>query len=223
MELKLFFGIAAGLLFVIGNSSYAKDTWDRKIAPQRTTWLIYTVVGFIGFTNQFVSDAGYGSIPYAFATASMLIVFLMSLKFGIGGYEKLDITILFVTGVGILGWLLLNNPSTSILACGVAIIVSSSATLIKIFRDPHSENYTLWTISSIGLLLNILALEQYAFTTLCMPLLWLANNSLIITLQFVLRSDNRPREGMGNTRLVWSSNHVKSHSAASPRASASAG
>ncbi len=188
MEITLLYGIAAGILFTIGNVSYARDTWYRKVTPQRTTWFVYTTLGLISFSSQLTSNAGHGVIPYAFATASMLVVFLLSLQYGVGGYERIDIAILFVAGIGVAGWLLLNNPVASILASGVAIIVSAIATLIKIFKKPDSENYTLWTISSIGLAFNILALEQYSFATLFIPLLWLANNSLIITLQFALRS-----------------------------------
>ncbi len=99
-----FFGLLSGILAILGYIPYIKDTLQLKTKPQRTTFLIWSILGAIAFFSQLAKGALYSLWLPGSETLLTVAVFLLSLKRGVGGFNKKDYIALVVTLIGLLVW-----------------------------------------------------------------------------------------------------------------------
>src|SRR3989304_2731778 len=70
------------------------------------SWFIWTMLGFIAFFSQLAKGATNSLWLTVGQTTSVLIIFLLSLKYGYGGLGKRDLRALIGAGIGLVLWYL---------------------------------------------------------------------------------------------------------------------
>src|ERR1700733_3493216 len=87
-------GGLGGLLAIVGSLPYILDAYKKRIKPHRVTWAIFALVDLIAIANQLAVGATNSVwLVVGFALAN-LVIFVLSLRHGVGGAEKLDIAVL---------------------------------------------------------------------------------------------------------------------------------
>ena len=174
------FGIIGGVLGLIWCIPYIKDIFLKNTKPERASWLIWTVLGVISFFSQLSKGATDLLWLTGGQTLGVAIVFILSLRFGVGGLAKRDIIALSFAGFSLLVWFL-TKEATDALFLVIAIDTSGSIlTIIKSYEDPESETLIAWVLSGTSGLFGALAVGKWDFILLSYPLYLFIINYLIV-------------------------------------------
>jgi len=164
------FALISGISGSIEFIPYIRDILRLKTKPQRTTWFIFSVLGVIAFFSQLAKGASYSLWFSAVITIGVTIVFLLSLKYGVGGFAKKDYISLAVAAIGLIAWYFTKEAA---IALYIVILIDAAGvwlTVEKAYRDPHSETMILWIFSLIGGFFSALAVGKWDIILLSYPL-----------------------------------------------------
>lgn len=170
MTLPELFGILSGVVILFGGPPYLLDILKGKTKPQRTTWFIWTVLGVISFTSQLKLGAHWSLVYVGLNAAGNITVFLLSLKYGIGGWRKLDVLALCIATVGVIIAVTVDSPLIALLGSILADFSGTSLTLYKTYLQPSTETSITWFFLGTSSLFAALAVGKMDFSLLLYPL-----------------------------------------------------
>src|SRR5487761_1569093 len=169
MSLSEVFGILSGVVIFFGGPPYLFDILKGKTKPQRTTWFIWTILGVISFTSQLKLGAHWSLEYVGLNAARNLAVFLLSLKYGIGGWRKLDILALCIATLGVIIALTVHSPLVALLGSILADFSGTSLTLYKTYLQPSTETTITWFFMGTSALCATLSVGKLDFSLLLYP------------------------------------------------------
>lgn len=192
--------VVAGLLAVIDPIPYVRDIRRGRTRPQRTTWLIWSVLGVVGFTSQLADGATWSLAMVGMQTVAVLVVFALSLRFGVGGIAPTDIAAVAIAACGLAVWASTADPTTATIAIVVADIVAVGAMLPKTWRDPWSETLSSFALASLSGAFGAFAVGAFRPSLLLYPVYF----AVACALTCVVIVHRRRALGNAYTVLAWS-------------------
>ena len=165
-----FLGYTSGVLMILSVIPYTISIFKRETKPQRTTWLIWSILTFIAFFSQLAKGGTWSLLLTAGDTIAILIVFILSIKFGVGGFRKIDILSLCGAGISLLLWYLTKEPAVALFLIIITDFIGANLTIQKSWRDPKSENWVGWAMCGVGGLLGTLAVGEWNIILLSFPI-----------------------------------------------------
>lgn len=184
--MKEIFGIIALALSVGANIPYVIEIVHGQAQPQRVSWLIWTILGGVYFFSTII-DTG-ATLFTAGELIGPVVIFMLSLKFGLGGKSKFDIASLALA-IAALGLLFATDEVLPSLL--LALFIDSIATFItikKLRKDPDSESRMFWAIGAVSSIFAVLSLREYVLVALLFPIYVF----LISTYIFLIAEKNSP-------------------------------
>jgi hypothetical protein len=175
-----FFGYISAFLSIVMVLPYIRDILLRTTKPERASWLIWTVLGFIAFFSQLAKGASHSLWLTGGQTVAVLVVLGLSLRYGVGGLSRRDILALAVASLGLALWYLTSEP---LWALGLVIFVDSIGTLLtalKAYKDPSSETMSTWFLSGTSGIFGSFAVGEMNGALLAYPLYIVVANYLIV-------------------------------------------
>jgi hypothetical protein len=173
-------GLTAGVLTLVATIPYIFDILHRRAQPERASWLIWLVLGGIALFSQLAEGATNSLWLLVCDTVGVLIIFLLSLRYGTGGLARRDQIALIVAGLGLLLWYFTHN---AVIALGLAIVVDAagtSLTVIKAYQDPGSETLPMWVLVAAAGILSMLSVGAWNIVLLAYPAyIFLANAAVV--------------------------------------------
>lgn len=175
-------GILSAVLSTFAYLPYMRDTLRGRTYPQRASWFIWSVLSSIGFFSQAFEGATH-SLWFAGAQISGTItVFLMSIRFGVGGFvNRRDCLVLLLAAGGLVAW---NMTDSAVYALAMTIgigTIGGLVTVTKAYWYPNSETLSTWFLSFIASILAILAVGRLDWVILAFPLYLLILNGAIVS------------------------------------------
>lgn len=163
------FGYLSGLFIFLGTIPYIRDIFLGKTKPQRATWFIYTVLGSISFFSQLAKGATFSLWLPGVDTFSIVIIFVLSLRYGVGGFSKKDYIALLIAAIGLVVWYFTQEAAVALyLVIGIDAI-GTYLTLDKTYKDPMSETVSAWVLSSVAGFFSMLAVGSFNIVLLSYP------------------------------------------------------
>lgn len=190
----IYLGILSGVLSTFAYVPYIIDTLARRTSPQRASWLIWSVLGSIAFCSQLYEGAG-ASLWFAGAQVTgTVVVFLLSIGLGIGGFlNRRDCLVLLCALAGLALWYVTD---TAIYALAITISISllgGSITVLKAFREPESETMSTWFLSLLASTCAIFSVGTMDWVILAYPLyLFTLNGAIVIAMLLGRMRDTGP-------------------------------
>lgn len=181
------FAILSAVIVLIGAPSYLFDILKGKTKPERTTWFIWTVQGTIAFGSQIYLGAHWSLLFAGLNAAGNLIVFLLALKYGIGGWKRIDIAALIIASIGLAISLITEQPFIALLGAVLADFAGVVPTLYKTYRLPDSETSLTWFTLGTSALLAIFSVNSSKFSLLLYPLYLMGANYAVLVAQLLGR------------------------------------
>lgn len=175
------FGYISAILSIIMIVPYIRDIFLLKTKPERASWFIWTVLGFISFFSQMAKGATDSLWLTGGQTLAVLIIVLLSIKYGVGGLAKRDIRALIAAGIGLILWYLTKEATWALLIVIAIDCVGSLLTAIKSYEDPESETLSTWIISGTSGIFGVLAVGALNPILLIYPLYIIIANYAIVT------------------------------------------
>jgi hypothetical protein len=162
-------GRIAGFLALASFVPYVVDTLRGHARPSRATWWIWTLVGGVLFASHRESGGGEsGWAPLAFVVGPFVIA-LLSVRYGEGGWARLDLVCIVGALLGLAGWGLTGSPAVALALNLVVDALGAVPTLEKAWRDPRSESLASWALGSAGTALNLVAVPEWSLAVAAFP------------------------------------------------------
>jgi len=182
--MKELFIVLSSILIFCGYLIYEWSIIVGKTKPHRTTRFVLFLITALGAASLLAqkSDAAFWLL--AICAIHGLVVFLLSLKYGVGGWAKTDIICLLIALFGIVIWKMTGSPALALYTAISADFVGMIPSLIKTYRLPHTE-YWLSYIFDIGAsVFTLLAIRLWQPSEYSYPLYIIIINIFMIFLIF---------------------------------------
>ena len=167
---RTYAGQIAGLVSLAGFAPYLMSTVRGRTRPNRATWWIWTFVG-AGLCASYFAAGARDSIwvPVSYVIGPFLTA-LASIKYGEGGWNRLD-RICFGTAAVSFGVWGLTGSAMIALVMNLGVDISGAIpTIRKSYVEPESEDRTAWGLFLAGNTINLLALYTWSFAEAAYPL-----------------------------------------------------
>jgi hypothetical protein len=164
------FAIASGLMVLIGAPFYLFDILKGKTKPERTTWLIWSIQGLIAFGAQFKLGAHWSLLYVGLEALGNIIVYLLALRFGVGGWHLRDKYALVIAAIGVIASVALKDPVLALFGVVLADFAGVALTLRKAYLDPSSETALTWFALGISSALAAASVGHWYFQLLLYPI-----------------------------------------------------
>lgn len=174
------FGYISAALSVLMVAPYIRDILKKKTKPERASWLIWTVLGLIAFFSQLAKGATDSLWLTAGQTLAVLLVFLLSIKYGSGGLDSRNIKALAAAVVCLIIWYLTQEAFFALCIVIVIDSIGTFLTLIKSYREPESETISTWFMSGSSGIFGMLAVGTLNPVLLLYPLYIVVANYAVV-------------------------------------------
>ncbi len=176
LNLQFLFISLAILLMLVSYYPYLKDILSKKTKPHIFTWVIWLITQGVASFAALSGGSIYSSIGLFAGTFMVLIIVLLSLKYGTKDIRKIDIITLFAAFVAIYLWLGLENLLLSVVFVSIIDGLGYIPSFRKTFADPSSETLSFWVLISLSTLLTLLANTEFnLLTSLYLSVLLISN------------------------------------------------
>ncbi len=189
MNISILIVISSALGF-IGPVIYAISILKGKSKPHRTTRLVLFLIGALGVFSFFLTKDYANLWLFSFLSLGNLILFVLSFKYGMGGWSRSDIICLLIALVGIVVWQTTKNPLMALYASVLADATGMIPALIKTYKYPKTEIWLFYFCDLLASILIIIAHKDISFNQFLYPLYLIIVNVMMIV--FILRPKRIP-------------------------------
>ena len=198
-------GAIAGIIGLLGFVPYFVEIFQGKTRPNRASWWIWGILGVILGWSYYSAGAIHSIwVPICYAICQLLTA-LLSLKFGEGGWNRLDKICLLGALFSLFLWWLFDSPTIAMISCLVIDSLGALPTLRKSCVYPEGESLLSWSIFFSANTLNLFAIGEWNLALSAYPLyLFFLSGSLVIILSrpvyytMVARLKNKKRRKVKN-------------------------
>jgi hypothetical protein len=167
---KLIFGIIAAAVNLAGFYPYIRDIFRGTTKPHPFTWLIWGLIGSIGFFAQLSAGAGAGAWTTLAGALACLLVAALSFTRGDLRIVALDWWCAAGAMLGLVLWVLTKDPLLAVIFVVLTDALGFVPTFRKAYLRPNEETAFIYVTGAISFVLGMMALETYNITTLLYPL-----------------------------------------------------
>ena len=189
--MKTTVAIIAALLAIAGNLPYLRDIIKKRVQPHPYTWLVWSIVSCIVFFGQVAKGAGIGALPTAASEIFTIIIFFFSLKYGFKNIRKIDTLFLVIALLGIIPWILTDDPTISVIIAVSIDLVAFLPTIRKTWSHPKTETPILYAMNVFRHILMLVSLQAYNIATVLHSIVMIATNTLMTGLILLGRRKGR--------------------------------
>ena len=181
------FGIVSGVIALAGMVPYIVDIIRGNTKPQRAAFLLFTISGFIAFLGQLAEGAIYSLFFAGALMSTSLLTFILSFKFGVGGFGRRDKIGLFLVGCILAAWFLTGSAALAVVLIVIFNTIAKILVMFKVYQLPHTELLYTWIMSTISSLFAVLSVGSLDWILLLSPLQNGITVGLIALIIFVRR------------------------------------
>ena len=152
--------------------------------PQRMTRFLLFLISILLVATSF-AQGNRNTVYWMLAICiGNLIIFILSIKKGLGGTSKLDICVFFMVIISLIVWFTTKDPVVGLTLSIVTDFIAFSPTLIKSWILPETENWKVYMIEVFCSSCNLLSLSYFSFGKLVFPVYMLLINSTTTSIIF---------------------------------------
>jgi len=182
--------ILGGLSVVIGFIAYAfyfKGIFSNRVKPHVFSWLIWGAVISIAFAAQVVKGGGAGAWNSGVTALMCFVIAGLAYPRGKKDFSLYDRTSLLGAFAALLLWVLVKEPTGSVIILCVVNIFGTIPTLRKSYECPQEESAIAFILNGFKFVVAIMALQSYSLATWLFPATVLVGNTAIIAVILIRR------------------------------------
>lgn len=177
--MNTFFGILSFVLSFGATIPYVIDIIKGRARPARSTrilFLLLITVTLIVQSREFTSAVLLLTIG---ELATQAVLFLASIKYGMGGFTRLDIACYCAFFLSLSAYILTSNATLSLTLLIVTGSIAFLPTLVKIWRDPSSDTWMVFVVGGMAAAAaSLLAHSTSSYIELVFPAYIFISNTL---------------------------------------------
>jgi hypothetical protein len=169
--LNINFVFLGAALNLIGSTSYVIDTLKGKTQPNRITWLLWALAPLIAFFAELGQGIGLRSLMTFMVGFGPLMVFTASLinRKAYWHISRLDYVCGALSLLALVLWALTKSSSVAIIFSILSDALAALPTVIKSYREPESENYSVFLFGAISASITLLTINRWSFANYGFP------------------------------------------------------
>ena len=174
--------ITSSILALISPLTYVYAILKGQAKPHRTTRLVLLLITSLTTISLFPQQDRGAIYLAAVSTLQSVIIFILSLKYGMGGYAKSDLTCLGIALLGIILWQVTQNPILGLYSAILADFTGMIPALVKTFYKPETESWYFYGLDVGAALFSTLAINSETLSSYAYPLYILLINLIMVLL-----------------------------------------
>lgn len=182
--IRTVFLVISTFLPLISPIPYIRSILSGETKPHRTTRLVYLIIGLLTTSSLFASGNRVAIWISAVSLLQAIVLFVLGLRYGMGGWSKTDMACLILAILGIVAWQTTSDPLVGLYFGIAADFMGTVPTLIKTWKLPKSEEPIFYILDSMAGGFNMLALSGWTIGDFSYPLYLFLINALIAILIF---------------------------------------
>jgi hypothetical protein len=143
-------GVLAGAIGVAGTVPYVRDILRGTTRPHRGTWLIWGALAFVVCLSQRADGASWSLIMAGTHVVANGLVFALAIRRGEGGVSAAERALIAVAGIGVIGWIVVDEPLVATFCVVAADLIAAAMMLPKTYHHPGSETLATFALASLG-------------------------------------------------------------------------
>lgn len=152
-------GLTGGILTLLGFVAYIQSILRSGTKPKRSTWWIWTLNSLLLLTS-YRAEGAQETIWLALGYAiGCVIVAFFTIKYGVGGWSKLDRLCLGGAIIAAILWIIIGPLATFIMSL-VIDLFGVMPTMYASSVHPEEEDALSWVLWFIGGIISLLAVEN---------------------------------------------------------------
>lgn len=172
----------AGVIMCLSFVPYLRDILRGKVRPARSARLMFVVLLTVALLQQKQLGSGLTlALTIGDLIGAVLILFV-AIKYGMGGFQRLDIVCYGLLVINIIFWLSTDNALLALHLTVLCDVIAMAPTLVKTWHHPRTETALFYVLGIVGPILAIVAGNDYTYGILLFPLYLALINSLEIAL-----------------------------------------
>jgi len=180
-------GRIAGLIAAVAFIPYIFSIFRGETKPQKASFAIWAAIGIVSLASYIASGATNTVwVLWVYAVVGVLI-FILSFKYGVGGFEILDVICLSGAAIGIFLWVATSNPHYALYLSVLCELLAYIPTIKKVYYHPDTENKAAWLIGLFAGLLNLLAINALALDIIIYPAYVVLADTIMVLLIMIPR------------------------------------
>ena len=177
-------GLVASVLAILSHVFYIKAIINKETKPSRVTWIVWAFLGIIIAVTYYKSGATTTLWVPIVEAFSYIVIALMSLKYGVGGWTRIDKFAILGVIISTIIWKVTGSPMLGLIAALGVDFMAVIPTIYKTYLDPSTEDKIAWLLTAGGSSLNLIAINDLHYSVIVYPLYMFTMNSLITLLIF---------------------------------------
>jgi hypothetical protein len=178
--------LGAGLS-ITGTCLYLRDIRRGRTTPHRGSWLVWTVIGVVAALSHGADGGRWSLLVLTGQALASLVVLGAAVRHGVGWLTPANLLMLAVAAFGVLGWLMLTDPTAATVCAAVADGAGLVAILPKAWADPTSETTATYALAGLTGLLAALAVQAWDRDLLLFPIYFCVGNTATAAFIFLRR------------------------------------
>ena len=176
------FIIISSILALISPLVYSYSILKGEAKPHRITRLILLIITSLT-TLSLLFQGNRVAIYLAFvSTIQSILIFGLSIKYGMGGYFKSDILCFIFALTGIILWKITKNPVVALYFAIFADFTGMIPAIVKTYYNPKTEVWTFFLLDVFAALFSLLAIKNWIITEYSYPVYIMIINIIMVIL-----------------------------------------
>lgn len=174
--------VFAAILTVASTVPYVLDIIKRKTKPRIVSWFNWTLLTGIAAAASFSAHQYPSAVLTSAACIETAVIVILGLHYGDRKFETFDVICEIGAILGLILWIIFNNPLIAIVATVSIDFIASLPTLRHSWQRPGEETLVCFILAAIGAIFTILALHQPHISGIIYPIYILFINVFISTI-----------------------------------------
>lgn len=177
--------LISSLLALISPIVYIRAILKGEAKPHRTTRLVLLIVTALATISLLIQQDKVAVWLAGVSILQSIFVFILSIKYGMGGWGKIDILCLMIALLGIIFWQTTKQPIIALFASIMADFTGMVPALIKTYKFPETEIWTFFILDAVAGTLSFFAVKSFTIEQIAYPI-YIAVINLVMVI-FILR------------------------------------
>jgi tetratricopeptide (TPR) repeat protein len=162
-------GKLAGIISLAAYGPYILSILRKETKPNRASWIIWAVVSSIIALSYREAGASYAFLAPVGYVIGSTIVFILSIRHGVGGWTPFDRKCLIGAAISLVLWKIFGSPMSALLINLFINLLGTLPTARKAWYQPETESKVAWSLFSLGSIVNLFAIENWIFSMAVYP------------------------------------------------------
>ncbi len=178
------FVYVAVALSVVGSASYVRDTMKGTTSPHRVTWGLWALEGILAYVVEIQQHVGLAAVMTLALGFMPLVVFVASFvnRRAVWRVDALDLTCGAVSLIGLVFWVVVNEPTIALLSFVGADFIAALPTYRKAWKAPQSETARIFVLGAVNTGITLLTLRNFTTAGALFPGVIMMTDSILSVL-----------------------------------------